>query len=134
MRTFTKEWLKAAKDDLTTIEEIIANESLTNIVAFHSQQCIEKVFKALIEENELDIPKIHKLLKLSKIIPYDMEILSDDMLGRLDHLYIDSRYPGDIGLLSYGKPTLDDAEKFHKFAKDVFLKACKVLNISETNI
>ena len=30
--------------------------------------------------------------------------------------YIDSRYPGDMGLLPYGKPTLEDAKEFHEFA------------------
>ena len=63
MKKFTKEWLRAAYDDLITIEEIIDNSFLTNIVAFHAQQCIEKSMKAIIEEEEINIPKIHKLLK-----------------------------------------------------------------------
>ena len=40
----------------------------------------------------------------------------------LDDLYIDSRYPGDLGLLPNGKPTLTDAEEFYEFAKDVYNK------------
>ena len=56
MRAFTKEWLKASRDDLLTIEEIINNPHLTHIVAFHSQQCVEKSMKAIIEDNEIDIP------------------------------------------------------------------------------
>ena len=62
MRAFTMEWLKASRDDLLTIEEIIDNPHLTHIVAFHAQQCVEKSMKAIIEENEIDIPKIHKLV------------------------------------------------------------------------
>jgi len=43
------QWLKAAKDDLDSIGYIINAEHLTNIVAFHSQQAIEKTFKSLLE-------------------------------------------------------------------------------------
>ncbi len=68
MRAFTKEWLKASNDDMLIIEQIINIEHLTHMVAFHSQQAIEKSFKALIEEYEIDIPKIHKLMRLKKIL------------------------------------------------------------------
>jgi len=43
------EWIKAASDDLLVIEKIIDNEELTHIVAFHSQQAIEKSLKSLLE-------------------------------------------------------------------------------------
>ena len=43
MRVFTKEWLKVSIDDLMTIEEIILNENLTHISAFHTQQSVEKL-------------------------------------------------------------------------------------------
>jgi len=42
-----KEWIKSALDDLITIKEIIDNPFITNIVAFHAQQCIEKSLKAI---------------------------------------------------------------------------------------
>ena len=54
-----KDWLKAAEDDLLTIEELKDNPNLTNIVAFHSQQCVEKTFKAILEFFDKDVPKIH---------------------------------------------------------------------------
>jgi len=34
----------------------------------------------------------------------------------LDSLYIESRYPVDVGLLPDGKPTQEDADKFFGFA------------------
>ena len=43
---------------------------------------------------------------------------------------IDSRYPGDMGLMPYGKPTLKDAEEFNSLAKEVFEKACNCLEIN----
>jgi len=58
------EWLKAAKDDLDSINYIIKANHLTNIVAFHSQQAIEKSFKALIEYKKIPFQKTHNLEKL----------------------------------------------------------------------
>jgi HEPN domain-containing protein len=127
VRAFTKEWLKASEDDLLTIEEIINNPHLTHIVAFHAQQCVEKSMKAIIEENEIDIPKIHKLIKLYDKVSFSLDGLDEELMSVLDGLYIESRYPGDMGLLPYGKPSVDDAKEFYSFAKSVFSKTCDVL-------
>ena len=131
MRAFTKEWLKVSRDDLLTIEEIIDNPHLTHIVAFHAQQCVEKSMKAIIEENEIDISKIHKLLKLYAKVSFALDGLDEEIMSQLDGLYIESRYLGDMGLLPHGKPSLDDAKEFYAFAKSVFDKVCGVL---DTNI
>ncbi|WP_295021155.1 HEPN domain-containing protein [Sulfurimonas sp.] len=128
MRAFTKEWLKAAQDDLMTIEEIIENDHLTHIVAFHSQQCVEKVMKAIIEEEEIDIPKIHKLSKLYEIVSSKLKNIDTNLISILDSLYIESRYPGDMGLLPHGKPTLQDAKEFYEFAKNIYLDVERLLN------
>jgi HEPN domain-containing protein len=58
MKKISEEWLKAAKDDLNVIERILDDEHLTHMVAFHSQQCIEKSLKAIIEEYEMGHMKI----------------------------------------------------------------------------
>ena len=50
MKKITKEWLKVANDDLAVIEKIIDDNRLTNMVAFHSQQVVEKSLKAILEE------------------------------------------------------------------------------------
>ena len=134
MRSFTKEWIKASIDDLMTIEQILNNEHLTHIVAFHAQQSIEKVLKALIEEYEIDIPKIHKLIKLNKILEDKITIDNLELLEKLDELYIESRYPGDMGLLPNGKPTIENAKEFYKFAQVIFDKVCDILNIDKNEI
>jgi len=134
MRAFTKEWLKASRDDLLTIEEIIDNPHLTHIVAFHAQQCVEKAMKAIIEENEIDIPKIHKLLKLYEKVSFSLNGLDEEVMSLLDGLYIESRYPGDMGLLPHGKPTTNDVKEFYTFANSVFDKVCEVLAINMKDI
>lgn len=42
------------------------------------------------------------------------------MLDRLDAVYIEARYPGDMGLLPTGKPTEDEAAELYGFANDIF--------------
>ena len=123
MKNITKDWLESAESDLETIKEIIHNDILTYIIAFHSQQAIEKSFKAMMEEKGVNFIKTHDLVtlygKIKKFIDFNIEI---SILELLDKLYIDSRYPGNLGLLPYGKPTLEDAKKFYRFALEVFEK------------
>jgi len=123
------EWLKASKLDLESIRYIVEVEYLTSVVAFHAQQSIEKSFKAIIEYKNKKIPKQHDLLKLKILIKDVLDIHDDDILDTLNNLYIDSRYPGDLGLLPYGKPTISDAKEFYVFASDIFERACILLNI-----
>jgi len=126
-----KEWLKASNYDLEVIKEILENRNLTHMCAFHAQQSIEKSLKSILEFHNQKIPKIHNIKKLLKstkeYIKFDADI---DTIIKIDTLYIDSRYPGDMGLLPYGQPTVDDAKEFYEFANDVFDRVCEIL---ETN-
>lgn len=122
-REMAKEWLKSAASDLETIEEIIDNGNLTHIAAFHSQQCVEKTIKAILEFHELNVPKTHSILKLSKLAENHFDIEDKEIADELDRLYIDARYPGDLGLLPDGKPTIDKAGSLYSFAKNIYTKA-----------
>ena len=55
MKAITQEWLNFAKTDIIVAKNSLADEYITNAVAFHSQQTVEKCFKAIIEENNLFI-------------------------------------------------------------------------------
>ncbi|MBN2133911.1 MAG: HEPN domain-containing protein [Sedimentisphaerales bacterium] len=110
MKEISKHWLNAAQDDLRVMSRIVADEYLTHMVAFHSQQCIEKSLKAIIEEYALGHIRIHNLGRLFEIVrsqaAFDKDIV---LIEKLDKLYIDARYPGELGLLADGKPTVADA-------------------------
>ena len=114
MKQLTREWLNAAGDDLITIENLLDNPILTNIVAFHSQQAIEKTLKAIIEEFGIAFIKTHNLqsllIRTEEVIPFSVNEL---IISELDRLYIDARYPGDLGLMPYGKPTLKEAKIYY---------------------
>lgn len=101
MKFLALEWLNAASDDLIVSDEIVDNPQVTNITAFHCQQCVEKCFKAILEEHELSVPKIHSLITLHQSIKEFSDFgFDEDILDRLDKLYIDARYPSELGLLA----------------------------------
>ena len=65
--------------------------------------------------------KIHNLLTLYGTIKeiIDLEI-DEDLLAIINDIYLESRYPGEIGLLDDGSmPTTEQANKFFAFAKDI---------------
>jgi len=121
MKLITKEWLNRASDDLAVIEEIIANENLTNMSAFHAQQAVEKVLKAVVEEYEIAFIRTHKLEflleKVKERIPFSIDGQS---IKKLDEVYTETRYPSDLGLLPYGKPTLKEVRKLQEFAQELY--------------
>ncbi|MBU0581352.1 MAG: HEPN domain-containing protein [Candidatus Margulisbacteria bacterium] len=129
MKEITKSWLELAKKDLATVKELINNEYLSNIAAFHAEQCIEKSFKAVLEEKGPEIPKIHDLIKLYQLIKVKIKYNIKDIesLQDLNKLYIESRYPPALGLMTYGNPSKKDIERFLSLAKAVYLKIKKEL-------
>ena len=121
MKNITKEWLALAKSDLLAAERLLSEPALTNIVAFHAQQAVEKSMKAVVEELGLGVIKTHNLVRLCELIRPHLSIVSDwDMLDRLDAVYIEARYPGDLGLLPFGKPSQEEAKIYFDFAVDIF--------------
>ncbi len=120
-KELAKAWLVSASADLKSIEYLIHDEFLSHIVAFHAQQCVEKCFKAVLENAQKRVPKEHSTLKLHGMIQPEIQMdLDMDILTDLDDLYIDARYPGDFGLLPHGKPTCEEAREFMVFAQEVF--------------
>jgi len=128
------EWAKSAYYDLENIRYIINVDYLTHIVAFHSQQAIEKSFKAIIVFHQSKLPKQHDLLKLHTLVKDHFNIEDESILEDLNELYIESRYPSAFGLLPYGKPTREDAKEFYGFANNIFDKVCNILNLDKQEL
>ena len=98
MKKLVNEWLNYARKDLKTAELIIEDPELTNNVAFHCHQCIEKSFKAFIVLQTGEIPKIHNLIKLYGTIRNYLQIKMDmEIFEMINETYIDARYPSDFG-------------------------------------
>lgn len=132
MKTITREWLKTASLDLETIRHLLNDERLTGQVAFHAQQAVEKSLKAVLDENGLTVPKIHSLQKLLALCENLIDITVDEeFIIALDSLYIESRYPGDFGLLPDGIPDLNQAHNFFEFARSIYLKIGEELEMKK---
>jgi len=121
------EWLKSASDDLILIEEIKNNVNLTHMIAFHAQQAIEKSLKAILEYHNNKVPKKHDLIQLKISVSDFIQIDDDDTLDSLNRLYIEARYPGDLGLLPNGKPGVEDAEVFYNCAEKIYREVEKLI-------
>ncbi len=128
MKATTQNWLNYAEIDIASCKKLVEDEFLTNSVAFHAQQAVEKCFKAVLEENNLKIPKIHKLILLRKKIERFINFKVDnELLIFTDKVYIETRYPGDMGMLPDGKPTIKEAEELYKFADYIYQKTKELL-------
>jgi len=90
MNAVTADWIMAADDDLAAIEAMLPNDQLTNVVAFHAQQAVEKSLKGLREWLGLPIPRKHDLLLLYHGLATHVT-LQEDMLDTLNEIYTEAR-------------------------------------------
>jgi HEPN domain-containing protein len=120
MKQITKDWLTLAEDDLVAAKTLANEERLTSLVAFHCQQCLEKCFKAMIEEQDKPSIKSHDLLRLQVYATIQLSGSETNLLGMINEVYIDARYPGDLGLLPNGKPTISEILAFIQLCDSIF--------------
>jgi HEPN domain-containing protein len=91
MTGVAREWLARASEDLATVEKLFDDEELTNVAAFHAQQCIEKCFKAVIDAAGQPVPRIHDLVRLAALVSEITEMAMDETtLIELSTVYLDS--------------------------------------------
>lgn len=130
MRDEVKNWLDFAYEDLR-MAELALKEKIYNQVCFHSEQCVEKVLKAIIIYSGRIHPPSHKLVDL---LTYLGKSIFDDLKEEiilLDRFYIPTRYPDALpGSLPEGLPDEDDAKKALDTARLVLDKAKKELKDS----
>ncbi|PKL16414.1 MAG: DNA-binding protein [Spirochaetae bacterium HGW-Spirochaetae-5] len=123
MKLRTESWLNFANADFKSAQKLLEESDLAQIVTFHCQQTIEKLLKAILEEYDVTIPKTHSLIKLYNLIPdkakNELKIDEDDLIP-IDKVYIDSRYPIDMGLLPFGTPDIDDAKRIFDITGEIY--------------
>lgn len=128
MKQTTKDWLSAAEDDLLAAKTLMNDSRLTHVAAFHCQQCLEKCFKAKMEELEKTPIKSHDLFRLQLAADIPLSDNETNLMGIINEVYIDARYPGDLGLLPQGKPLISEIESFIGFCDTVFARIKGQLN------
>jgi HEPN domain-containing protein len=98
MNPAVAEWVSKAEGDfLTAGREMRARKSPNyDAVCFHAQQCAEKYLKAVLQEKNRHIPKIHNLIELMLLceeIDSSFEMLRADLVI-MERYSVHVRYPG----------------------------------------
>ena len=121
MKKQVEDWILLAEHDLYAAEILLKDDNpLTNIVAFHCQQTIEKYFKAFLIENDVPPIKTHDLIKLNDMSKEIKDLgINEQTLIIINEVYTSSRYPGELGLLPEGMPSYKQAQEFVEYAKEV---------------
>ena len=98
MNEVVREWIdKAEGDYLTATREVGADPPNYDAACFHAQQCIEKLLKGLLIQNEQTPPKTHDLATLDGLLSavqgeWNWPI---EELRLLTHAAVTFRYPGE---------------------------------------
>lgn len=121
MNPATAEWVSKAEGDFATAGREVRARKMPNYdaVCFHGQQCAEKYLKAVLQENNIPIPKIHFLLELlAMILKFDpsFEFLKAD-LEVLENYSVRYRYPGISSDLQEAKSAYTAAETVRTFIR-----------------
>ena len=116
MNPATAEWVSKAEGDFATAgRELRARKNPNyDAVCFHTQQCAEKYLKAVLQENEKHIPKIHNLIELMLLceeLDGNFEMLRSDLVV-MDRYSVRVRYPGELA-------EKEDAQSAYAAAKTV---------------
>lgn len=129
MKKQIREWIVFSKIDLDSALKLMEEPHLSQNSAFHCQQAIEKAFKAVIEDNNRKVPRTHDLRTLLGIIKtYGISIeIEEDVLDEINAVYIETRYPSDLGLIPNGIPGVETVAMFYAFAESVYQQVYKLL-------
>ena len=121
MKKLAEDWVFYAENDLKTAVILIKDEyPMTNIIAFHCQQAIEKFLKAYLVENNVPIIKTHDLIKINNMVKEIKDLAIDEKkLMIVKQVFFESKYPGDFGLLPDGLPTDKQAREFIEYTQQV---------------
>lgn len=128
MNSAAYEWLAKAQEDLLAVEKLSGDEALTNVAAFHAQQCVEKCLQAVFEAADKKVPRTHDLVRLNGLVQQGCHFEWDeDILHELSTVYLESRYPSDFGMLPQGAPLIEDVWRYHAVAKSIFTDVARYL-------
>jgi len=121
MKPPTTEWVKKAEGDfLTTGRELRARKSPNyDAVCFHAQQCAEKYLKAVLQENDKQIPKIHNLVELMILceeVDPSFEMLRADLVT-MERYSVRTRYPGETAEKEDARSAYAAAVTVRKFVR-----------------
>ncbi len=114
------EWVNYAEEDLAMAKSALRrSKPLTTSSCFHSQQCAEKYFKAILVAQDVAFPKTHDLPILNTLCANARIFtgFTKEDLGRLSGYAVNTRYPGDQPTLEEARAALGIAKAVRQFAR-----------------
>jgi HEPN domain-containing protein len=74
------------------------------------------------------VPQIHNLLRLYGTVRNYCKLDIDmQTLEEISEVYIDSRYPSELGLMPYGSLSVERASEFYNEAKNIYEQIKKIV-------
>lgn len=124
MKEISKEWIRKAENDFkVAFREIMRDdEPVYDAICFHSQQCIEKYLKAVLQENDVYIERTHDLWKIAKnCIPYlnYLQELKEKLIS-VSAYAVEIRYPGESATEEEAKESFDICKEVRKLVRKYF--------------
>ena len=92
-----RQWMALADDDLRVAEHTLKLSPCPNrVVAYLSQQCVEKYLKGLLVAEGIDFPFTHNIARLVELAPLPADVISQLREAEsLTAFATTARYPGD---------------------------------------
>ena len=126
MKELTGEWVQKAEGDfLVAQRESHADKPVYDAICFHSQQCVEKYLKAVLQENGVEFQKTHDLdLLLDKCERYRPELskLAKDLI-ELSSFAVEIRYPGMEAAAEDAQSCMATAAKIRRIIRKYLMLA-----------
>ena len=132
MNEEVKEWIMKAYEDYITAKHLISlpeDEIVTSAVCFHSQQFIEKIFKAFLVLHKIEFGRTHNLSFLKELCSKKDPSIEALEVEDLSMYAVDLRYPETLMI-----PSLKEARNSFKKADYVKRVMFKKLNIQEKEV
>jgi len=109
---YVKSWIEKAEHDLLSAQRLLEIEPMIlDSACFHCQQAVEKLLKAFLIYNGLDIEKTHNIIFLLKqCANFDRVFVTIDPLN-INAYAVNGRYPDDNLM-----PEKEEAESYYQLA------------------
>jgi HEPN domain-containing protein len=111
MNATVREWLAKADGDFASASRELRARKSPNYdsACFHSQQCIEKLMKAVLIDRKRVPPRTHNLIELHKLLArIDTTWMWDEAeLNWLGRAAVSYRYPGNTATREHARMALN---------------------------
>ena len=125
MNPITAEWISKAEGDFATLEREcqVRNNPNYDGICFHAQQCAEKYLKAILNDADIPLTKMHDLVALlEQVLDFkpDWESYRED-LSFLSDFAVIFRYPGESADRDSALDAQKRCQRFRKAARNTLI-------------